>query len=134
VRRDGPPAGGREQRLQRAGERCEGANHPRAKCSSLANSGWSDPFEQHVAILPKCPVPPFAFVALLPGAAGDQLHAAGDLVRHLVAYQQTNVVDGHNVVENAQPEALPRDIKPADPGSPVLGSSGAETVCGDSDG
>lgn len=65
-----------------------------------------------VAIFPERATPLLALVVFLPGAACDQLHAAGDFATALVLDQQMHVVGCGDIVKHAQAEALPGLKKP----------------------
>jgi hypothetical protein len=57
-----------------------------------------------ITVLPKRPLPSFALVVFLSGAAGNQLHTAGDNVWAGVFDQKMDMIAGDNVIQHRRPK------------------------------
>jgi len=60
-----------------------------------------------IAIFPESTLSTLTPVVLLGRAPRDQLHTAGNLTATPVFHKEVDVIGGHDVIENAQPKALP---------------------------
>ena len=67
-----------------------------------------------------CPFPILPLIKFLPSPSGDQLNRIGDDISiAIITDKKMNMVGGHDVVENTQPETLLGFEKPLEPSAPI---------------